>query len=75
VLLGRESWVANPLQLETERLGSLYLDTAIGGGPAASFPPSRWSGLITSVSGTALDSLMPAHSTGSRPARPAWDST
>jgi predicted TIM-barrel fold metal-dependent hydrolase len=55
-LLGRESWVANPLQLAseqlTEQLGSLYLDTAIGGGAAGIVPAVQMVGVDHLVFGT-----------------------
>lgn len=55
-LLGRESWVANPLRLTseqlTEQLGSLYLDTAIGGGPAGIVPAMEMVGVDHLVFGT-----------------------
>ncbi|WP_329237558.1 amidohydrolase family protein [Actinoallomurus sp. NBC_01490] len=55
-LLGRESWVANPLQLAseqlTEQLGGLYLDTAIGGGAAGIVPAVQMVGVDHLVFGT-----------------------
>ncbi|MDQ2739464.1 MAG: amidohydrolase, partial [Actinomycetota bacterium] len=55
-LLGRESWVANPLELTseqlTEQLGSLYLDTAIGGGVAGIVPAVQMVGVDHLVFGT-----------------------
>ncbi|MET7486749.1 amidohydrolase family protein [Streptomyces sp. NPDC005538] len=55
-LLGREPWVANPLKLTseqlTQQLGSLYLDTAIGGGPAGIVPAIEMVGVDHLVYGT-----------------------
>jgi predicted TIM-barrel fold metal-dependent hydrolase len=55
-LLGGESWCANPLQLApeqlTEQLAGLYLDTAIGGGPAGIVPAIQMVGVDHLVFGT-----------------------
>ncbi|MFE3188385.1 amidohydrolase family protein [Nocardia sp. NPDC059240] len=55
-LLAGESWVANPLELTsgqlTEQLRSLYLDTAIGGGPADIVPALEMVGVDHLVFGT-----------------------
>lgn len=55
-LLGGESWCANPLELTpeqlTEQLAGLYLDTAIGGGPAGIVPAVHMVGVDHLVFGT-----------------------
>ncbi|MFE3174740.1 amidohydrolase family protein [Amycolatopsis sp. NPDC059090] len=55
-LAGPEPWVANPLRLTseqlTEQLRGLYLDTAIGGGPAGIVPAVQMVGVDHLVFGT-----------------------
>ena len=55
-LLGTQPWVSNPLHLTrtqlTDQLGAMYLDTAIGGGPATLAPALAMVGVEHMVFGT-----------------------